>query len=136
MTTGFPDGESLLDPDAARAYLRDWQSRIDRTAADTQAMSDRLAQLRVTAADANGLAEVTIDSTGVLVGLHLSDRIQRFAPDAVSRAVLSAVREARLKAADRSREIITETLGSESVAARTLTERVARQLREPGGTDE
>jgi DNA-binding protein YbaB len=119
----------LLDPDGALDYLQAWKSRIDQMAADTQAMSDRLAELRVTASDDNGLAEVTIDSTGALIDVRFSDRIQRAAPDAVSRAVLSALRTARLAAAERSREIITETVGSESVAARAIADRVERQLR-------
>jgi DNA-binding protein YbaB len=129
------DGGGLLDPEGARTYLRDWKGRIDRMAADTQAMSDRLEQLRVTAEDRNGLAEVTIDSTGALVGVRFTERIQRVAPDVVSRAVMSAIREARLTAAERSRQVITETMGSESVAARTIAERVERQLRGPQEDD-
>ena len=125
--------DGLLDPEGASAYLRDWKGRIDRMAADTKAMSDRLEQLRITAEDRNGLAEVTIDSTGGLVDVRFTERIQRVAPDVVSRAVMSALREARLTAAERSRQVITETMGSESVAARTIAERVERQLR---GRDE
>lgn len=121
----------LLDPDGAMDYLQAWKSRVDRMAADTQAMSDRLGELRVTAEDDNGLAEVTIDSTGALLDVRFSERIQRVAPEVVSRAVLSALRAARLTAAERSRQIITETVGSESVAARTIAERVERQLRGP-----
>jgi DNA-binding protein YbaB len=121
----------LLDPDGAMDYLQAWKSRIDRMAADTQAMSDRLGELRVTAEDDNGLAEVTIDSTGALVDVRFSERIQRVSPEVVSRAVLSALRAARLTAAVRSRQIITETVGSESVAARTIAEQVERQLRGP-----
>ena len=135
MTAGLPDGGGLLDPDSARDHLRDWKGRIDRMAADTQAMSDRLGQLRVSAQDGNSLAEVTIDATGALVDVRFTERIQRVAPDVVSRAVLSALREARSKAADRSRRIITETIGSESLAARTIAERVESQLRGPASPD-
>jgi len=128
------DGGAFLDPDESMAYLRGWKGRIDRVAADTQAMSDRLGQLRVSAEDDNRLVEVTIDSTGVLVDAQFSERIQRVAPDVVSRALLSAVGAARLKAAERARRIITEAMGAESVAARAITERVKQQLRgrEPG----
>ncbi|MFI5890789.1 YbaB/EbfC family nucleoid-associated protein [Actinoplanes sp. NPDC051513] len=119
---------TFLDPDAADTYLQGWKARIDRMAADTKAMSDRLADLRVTASDDDGLVEVTIDSTGVLLDVRFHQRIQRAAPEAVSRALMSALRAARLKAADHTREIITETVGSESVAARTIAERVERQL--------
>ncbi len=120
----------FLDPDGARAYLQDWKSRIDRKAADTQAMSDRLAGLRVTAGDGNGVAEVTVDSGGILVDLRLTDRIHRLAPDVVSRAVLGALRDARLKAAEQTRAVIAETMGPDSVAARAIADRMEQQLRD------
>ena len=122
----------FLDPDGSREYLRDWKTRIDRTAADTQAVSDRLAQLRVTAEDDNKLVAVSIDSGGVLVDVRFSERIQRVAPDVVSRAVMSALAVARRKAAERTREIVTDTMGAESVAARAIAERLSQQL---GGRD-
>jgi DNA-binding protein YbaB len=119
----------LLDPDAATAYLQDWQNNVERRAAATQAMSDRLKALRVSATDDNGLTEVTIDATGALVDVDFTDRIQRVAPDVVSRAVMAAVREARRKAALRTRQIVTETMGEDSIAARTIAERAEQQLR-------
>jgi DNA-binding protein YbaB len=119
----------LLDPEGSQKYLESWKKRIDRMAADTQAMSDRLGSLRVTAEDDNDLVEVTIDSSGALVDLTFTQRIQRTPPEAVARAVLRALRTARLTAAERSREIITETLGSDSVAGRTIAERMEQQLR-------
>ncbi|MFD0518133.1 YbaB/EbfC family nucleoid-associated protein [Paractinoplanes durhamensis] len=122
------DPGGLLDPDAAAGYLRDWKSRIDRMAADTQAMSDRLGALRVTATDDNDLVDVVIDSTGALLDIRFGDRIHRVAPDAVSRAVLSALRKARLAAAVQARKIVEETVGEESVAGRAIADRMAQQL--------
>ncbi|WP_203836746.1 YbaB/EbfC family nucleoid-associated protein [Winogradskya humida] len=119
----------FLDPDESLAYLRGWKSRIDRVAADTQAMSDRLGELRVRAEDEGGLVEVTVDSSGVLVDARFGERIQRVAPDVVSRALMAALKAAKVKAAERSRQIITDTMGSESVAAQAITARVEQQLR-------
>lgn len=87
------DGD-ILDPDGAHARLVAWKGRIDKLAADTQAMSERLSGVRVSAVDPGGLTEVTVDSTGALVDLRLSDRIQRTAPDTVARAVLTTLAEA------------------------------------------
>jgi DNA-binding protein YbaB len=128
-------GEGFLDPDASREYLRSWQERVDQTAARTQAMSDRLAQLRTTAKDGNGLAEVTIDSTGVLLNLDLTDRIHQYEPDVVARAVMTALREARTKAAERSREIAVETMGPDSLTARTVADRMGQLLERPDSAE-
>jgi DNA-binding protein YbaB len=119
----------ILDPDAARERVAAWKGRIDKLAADTQAMSDRLQQVRVTASDPGGLAEVTVDSTGALVGLRLTDRIQRTAPDAVAQAVMSLLQQARGQVASQSQEVIAETMGSDSAAGRAIAEQVGRHLR-------
>ncbi len=120
--------EPLLDPYSSRAYLRDWKGRIDRAAAATQAMSERLGAVRIRATDGNGLVEVTIDSGGVLLGVEFTERIQRVAPDVVSRAVMTALGKARLQATELSRAIIDETMGPDSLAGRVIGERVEEQL--------
>ncbi|GGM37139.1 YbaB/EbfC family nucleoid-associated protein [Dactylosporangium sucinum] len=130
-------GGGLLDPGGAMERLAAWKGRIDKLATDTKVMSERLQELRVTAMDANGMAEVTLDSSGVLVGLRLGRQIQRVSPDIVAATIMATVQAARAQLADRSQEIITSTLGEESAAARDLAARVGNQLRgtEPGDVD-
>ncbi|WP_067498982.1 YbaB/EbfC family nucleoid-associated protein, partial [Actinoplanes sp. TFC3] len=129
---GPPDSDGgLLDPDQATAYLQDWKGRVDRMAAGTKAMSNRLNELRVSAEDDNGLAQVTIDSTGALTGVRFTDRISRVAPEAVARAVMGAMHNARREAAERSRHIVTQTMGPDSTAGRTIADRLEQQLLRP-----
>ena len=125
------DTQAFLDPDASRAYLHSWKENVDRMAAKAAAMSEQMERLRVTASDGNGLVEVTIDSSGVLVHLELTDRIHRVEPKAVARAVMSALREARSMAADRAREIAVETMGPDSLSARTVADRMRQMLERP-----
>jgi DNA-binding protein YbaB len=127
---------NILDPDGARERLDAWKGRIDKLAADTKAMSDQLQGVQVTATDPNGLAEVTVDSTGSLVELRLTERIQQTDPAAVARAIMGTLRDAKNKVADRSQEIIAETVGTESAAARAIAESVDRQLRTPSGDEQ
>jgi DNA-binding protein YbaB len=122
---------NILDPDGARARLDAWKGRIDKLAADTKAMSDQLQDVQVTAADPNGLAQVTVDSTGSLLDLRLTERIHQTDPAAVAQAIMSTLRDAKNKVADRSQEIIAETVGTESAAARAIADSVDRQLRGP-----
>jgi DNA-binding protein YbaB len=130
------DTEAFLDPDASREYLRSWRENIDRTAARAAAMAERLQQLRTTAKDGNGLAEVTIDSSGVVLDLTLTDRIHRHTPEAVARAVMTALREARATAARRAQEIAVETMGPDSLSARTTADRMRELLERPEATGE
>ncbi|MGY0006891.1 YbaB/EbfC family nucleoid-associated protein [Micromonospora sp. I033] len=133
--SGALGGGGVLDPDGAMDQMRAWKGRIDKLAADTKVMSDRLQELRVTVADDNGLAEVTVDSTGALLDLRLGRQTQRVSPEVVAQAVMDAIRRAKGQLAERSQEIIAETVGTGSAAARAIAERVNRQLRpdpEPG----
>lgn len=124
----FMDG-TILDPDGAREHLASWKGRIDKMAEDTEAMRQRLQDLRVTVSDPNGLAEVSVDSTGALVGLRLTERIGRVAPDVVAQTIMATLGEARNRLADRSQEVIADTVGTESAAARAIARSVESHLR-------
>ncbi|WP_433127737.1 YbaB/EbfC family nucleoid-associated protein [Micromonospora sp. CA-240977] len=130
MTAEVPHTGGLLDPDGAMDRLAEWKGRLDQLATATDAMSERVQELRVTVADGNGLVEVTVDSVGALVDLRLGQRIQRVAPDVVARTIMSTIDLAKRQLADRAQEIIGETLGTDSPAARAIAERVGQQLRE------
>src|SRR5689334_7096330 len=108
--------EAFLDPDASRDYLRSWREVAERTAERAAAMAAQFEQLRICAKDGNNLAEVTVDSTGVLVDLALTERIHRVEPQVVARAVMSALQETRMKAAEQSQQIAVEALGPDSTS--------------------
>lgn len=133
MGADSPGAGGLLDPDGALEHLAAWKSRIDQMATRTQEMSGQLERLHVTLADDNGLVEVTVDAAGVLLDLRLSARIQRTAPDVTATAILETLKQARAQLAQRSQEIIAETMGPGSAAGREITERVGRQLQDPDG---
>ena len=128
--------DAFLDPDSSREYLRSWNTRVQQMQERTQAMSEQIGRLRTTVKDSNDLAEVTIDSSGVLLDLKLTDRIRRFEPEVVARAVLSALREARVIAAGRAREIAVETMGPDSLSARTIGDRLEQLLEAPDATED
>jgi len=120
---------STLNPDEARERVAAWRGRVERLAADTKAMSDRFQELEVTSTDPRGMAEVTVDSTGALVDLRLTREIERVSPEEVAGTIMRTIRTAKTELADRSREIIEDTVGTESAAARAIADRVTEQLR-------
>jgi DNA-binding protein YbaB len=120
---------TILDPDGAREHLAAWKGRIDKMAEQTESMRQRMQELRVTANDPNGLAEVSVDSTGAMVSLRLTDRIGQVPPDVVARTIMSTLGDARNRLADQSQEIIADTVGTESAAAQAIAQSVDRHLR-------
>ncbi|MEU8423397.1 YbaB/EbfC family nucleoid-associated protein [Micromonospora sp. NPDC048835] len=136
MAAEVPPAGGLLDPGGAMERLAEWKGRLDQLSAATDAMSERVQELRVTVADGNGLVEVTVDSVGALVDLHLGQRVQRVAPEVVARTIMTTIAAAKRQLADRAQEIIGDTLGTDSPAARAIAERVGRQLRDAEPPDE
>ncbi|XVU27041.1 YbaB/EbfC family nucleoid-associated protein [Actinoplanes sp. CA-054009] len=122
--TGALGESDFLTPEGSRAYLRDWKQRVDRNAADARAMSERLGELRSSGRDGNGLVEVTVDASGVMRDIQFTERIHRFGPDVVGRAVMSALREAKREADRRTQAIIVDTVGPDSLAGRVIGERL------------
>jgi len=120
--------DTVLDPDGARERLQAWKGRIDQLAAHTKAMSDRLQQLQETVADPRGLTKVTVDSTGSLIGLQLTPKIHGLPPDLIAQAIMDTVRRAKARLAERSREIVEETIGTESAAGQAIAASVGKHL--------
>jgi DNA-binding protein YbaB len=121
--------DRVLNPDDALQRLEAWKGRIDKLAEDTKAMSDRFQQLQVTKKDRDGLTEVTVDSTGSLVGLKLTREIERSSPDVVAATIMSTIRDAKAELAERSQEIIAETVGPDSAAGQAIATQVGDRLR-------
>ena len=128
MRKGTGDDDPLLTPGAALDRLAAWKGRIDQLATDTRAMSDQLGELRVTAADETRMVEVTVDAQGALVDIRLGARIHQIGPERVAQAIMSTVRDAQRQLAGRAKEIIAETLGTESPAARAIAAQVGERL--------
>lgn len=121
--------DRVLSPEDAHARLDAWRGRIDKLASDTKEMSDRFQRLRVTTKDTGGLVEVTVDSSGSLTALKLGRDIDRTSPDVLAATIMSTIRAAKAELADRTQEIVEETIGADSAAGRAIAERVGRQLR-------
>jgi DNA-binding protein YbaB len=110
--------ERILDPDAAQERLKAWKDEIEQVAANTAALSERLQALRVTARDR--MAEVTVDSTGKLVELRLTEEIHRAAPDVVARTIMATLRDAQGRLASRTGEIVNGTVGPSSTTGQAI----------------
>jgi DNA-binding protein YbaB len=136
MMVDVSDAEAFLDPEASRDYLRSWRADAERRAERAGSMAAQIEQLRSSAEDDNDLAQVTVDSSGVLVDLVLTERIHRYEPEVVARAVMSALREARTKAAEQAREIAVEAMGPDSMSARVIADRMQQLLERPDTVDD
>lgn len=128
--------DRVLSPDDARERLAAWQGKIEKLAADTKDMSDRFQALQVTRSDQNRMAEVTVDSSGSLIGLKLTREIERSSPEVVAATIMSTIREAKAELAGMTREIIEDTVGAESTAGQAIAARVSEHLLKDAAEDD
>ena len=117
-----------VDLASARARIADWKERTDKMAADTQSLATEMQALRVSATDPDQIAEATVDHTGNLVDLVFSMRVRRVPEEESARAVLRAVQAAKAKLAERSQQIVAETVGEESQAGKAMLSGLKRQF--------
>jgi DNA-binding protein YbaB len=118
----------VLSGEDAIARLQERQAAFERTVAATQEMATRMQALTATASDPNGLATVTVDSSGVLLKADFSARIQRTAPEAVSRALMEALAGAKQRVAAQTQEVIAETVGADSDTGRAVAQDLQARL--------
>lgn len=118
-------------PEDAVARLEERRARYEQMAAATRDMAARMQTLTATASDANGLATVTVDSGGGLVAAEFSARIQRTAPDAVSRALMEALAEAKRRIVEATQVVVAETVGADSDTGRAVTQSLHDRLAAP-----
>ncbi|MFG3339130.1 YbaB/EbfC family nucleoid-associated protein [Glycomyces sp. NPDC048151] len=118
----------VLSGEDAVARLQERQAAFQKTVAATQEMATRMRTLTATASDANGLATVTVDSSGVLLKADFSARIQRTAPEAVSRALMEALTAAKLNVAAQTQEVIADTVGADSETGRAVSQDLQNRL--------
>jgi DNA-binding protein YbaB len=118
----------VLSGEDAIARLQERQAAFERTVAATQEMATRMQALTATASDPNGLATVTVDSSGVLLKADFSARIQRTAPEAVSRALMEALSGAKQRVAAQTQEVIAETVGADSDTGRAVAQDLQARL--------
>lgn len=122
---------AIPGPEESKERLAAWKGKIDQLAADAQAMSDRMQELRVTVSDPNYMVTVTVDSTGNLLDLQLTERSRRVELQHVSQTIMQTIRAAKAQVAEQAKEIIESTLGEDSAAGHAIAERVRNQLMPP-----
>ena len=123
----------ITDPEAAIARLEERRARFQQAAAATQDMAARMQALRATASDANGLATVTVDSGGALIGAEFSSRISRTAPEAVSRALMEALAKAKYRIMEQTEAVIADTVGADSETGIAVAQSLRARLGSEGG---
>jgi DNA-binding protein YbaB len=108
------------DLDGAERWIDNWESSIQDRAAKAKSFAERGQGLTATATDKDRVVEVTVDSSGGVTALNLSERIRKMAAHEVSDLILSVMRAAQSKLTHEMARVAGETMGEDSDMTRTI----------------
>ncbi|MDP9791632.1 DNA-binding protein YbaB [Catenuloplanes nepalensis] len=112
MTFAFGDGD-LTDPDR---WLREQEERTARLTAEAGRAQHELAATQVTATSRDQSVSVTVNPSGVLLGVRFSPRATELTAAQLSARVMEAYGAACAEASQRMLEIMSGLVGDDSSA--------------------
>jgi hypothetical protein len=122
------EGNVSMDPDDAVA---DWAARVERQSALTADLSERLQQVRAVAASRGGEVVVTVDHSGGLAELRLSERAMRLSPGTLGEIVVTTSRRAQATLAQQVADVVGRLYGADSATAAFIGRTYSEQFPEP-----
>ncbi len=114
--------------------IEKWAAAAQDKAQRYQQMQQEMTALSSSATSSDEVVQVTVDTSGALTELTLSDGIRRMTGAEVSAAVMSTIRQAQSGLGDQVAEVITSTVGDEDTATTDAMISTFRQ-RFPGDED-
>jgi DNA-binding protein YbaB len=117
-----------MDPEDA---IADWAARIERQTALTTELSNRLQEAQASAESRGGEVLVTVDSSGGLSVVRLSDRAMRLSASELGELILSTSKRAQAKLAQQVAEITSALYGAGSETASFIGNAYSVQFPEP-----
>ncbi|WP_229402259.1 YbaB/EbfC family DNA-binding protein [Micromonospora okii] len=118
--------EAALDEAARR--LDDWESSVAARAARAKALSAQVQALTGTAASPDRRVQVTVDSSGLLVGLRLDESTRQNSAAQTARQILDTTRDARANLLRKVAEVATLTFDVGDPTPSLLVDSYRRRL--------
>ncbi|MFE9188056.1 YbaB/EbfC family nucleoid-associated protein [Micromonospora sp. NPDC007208] len=114
--------------DAAGRRLDEWETSISDRAARAKALSTQVQALTGTATSPDRSVEVTVNASGLLIGLRLDERIRQYSSAQTAREIMATTRAAHADLLKRLTEATTETLGDGDPTGQAIIDSYQRRL--------
>ncbi len=106
--------------DEASEWVRTWADQIGEQAASAQRMANDVAAITATVRDSSGDITVTVDSTGMLTRLDLTDRIRNRTGAELAADIMATLRQAQADLTAKVSSVVAATVGADSVTGATV----------------
>jgi hypothetical protein len=104
-------------PQDPEEILHDWQRRVEQQTTLTSELSRRLEENSASAESRDGEATVTVNSSGGMTGLRISERGMRLPATELASIILDTNRRAQARMARQMVEVVTRLYGAGSETA-------------------
>ncbi|GAA3868824.1 YbaB/EbfC family nucleoid-associated protein [Saccharothrix violaceirubra] len=94
-----------------------WTRAAETNAANLRTVADRVAAVRVTETSRDGLVRVTVEPSGAVSGLEISDRCRGMSGAELSAAVLATMRKAQSRLAGEVSGVVQGTVDGDTATA-------------------
>ena len=128
MTTGAP---LFGDLESTRERLREMARQAELRSQQFARVRDDIQALTVTEQSARGAVRATVQASGALSDLRMTDEVSRMRPNQIAAEVLACIRRAQARLADRVRDVVTENVPGDDPAGRRIVDQYRAQFPEP-----
>ncbi|GIJ25140.1 hypothetical protein Vqi01_03020 [Micromonospora qiuiae] len=116
--------------DAAEEWTHAWAASVSERAAQAQAMSQRVAELSISATGADGAVRVTVAGSGIVTDLRIDDRLSSWSGARAAAEIMTTMRRAQGRLAGAVAGIAAQTVGADSETARAVVRSYAQRFPE------
>ncbi|MCG5470443.1 YbaB/EbfC family DNA-binding protein [Micromonospora sp. LAH09] len=121
--------------DAAGRRLDEWESSLAERAARAKTLSARMQELTGTATNTDRTVGVTVECSGLLIGLWLDERIRQQPAARTAQQILETTAAARTDLLRQVRELTVEALGDDASARAIIDSYRSRLAGDQGSND-
>jgi len=101
-------------------WVASWSASVSERAELAQRLAAQVAATSATASGLGGLIEVRVDSSGVITGLHLDERISNWPAARIEREIMTTMKAAQTELADKVTAAVADTVGVDSETGRAV----------------
>lgn len=111
--------------------MRRWAAAVEEKAQRYQEMQAEVARVSVTESSRDDVVRVTVDATGAVTDLVISDKHRDLAGTELSTMVLTTMRRAQSRITDHVAEVMTRTVGDDQQTVTTVVDSYRQRFPEP-----
>jgi DNA-binding protein YbaB len=111
--------------------LRRWAADVQAKAERYQTMQAQVAQVTVTESSRDDIVQVTVESSGQVTDLRISDRSQDMPGAELAALVLATMRRAQSKITDRVADVMERTVGDDPETVASVVRSYRQRFPEP-----